>query len=290
MSEMFGAMRQVGSNPLYLRLTANAKSPSLRVVLWVASGLTVLVTLVFLLPIITMARLTVDGRISYEESQIVNGQSGPAFFVALAGYVLIPLAMLVTTVVAAVITARDAGGEEYELLQLTDLTARERTLAYVATAFYRVRVLLGLMLGLLPALPGLFVIGPIIALVFEFIICGIYGESCDSVDVAINNVAANVAFMAGGLLLAMVVVGGLLLLAAAIGVSAGLQRRRVSTAVWTSLLSILILIVMVAGLWFVGTNLSIILAPAMVWVVFVGSIALIWGLALLSLRLAQNWA
>jgi hypothetical protein len=123
------------SNPLAARLTVNARWPSARIALWFALGL---------------------GVVSLALSTWTVLQAVPSF--SLMAAIFIPgmavtwLAPLVIAAAAAYRTARHTHHEEYQLMRLTDLSEAEIVWGYVLVAAHRVRVLLALVVGLMPAL------------------------------------------------------------------------------------------------------------------------------------------
>lgn len=128
------------SNPLFERLTAKAKWPSLRMVILIGGTLFVLTL----------------GISASELREIVYAEvpPEPRFSTAL-GYLAWPLALispLLMTLMTAIITGRDVASEAFQMMQLTTLSARRIVRGYVFTTLYHQRLLLGLVIGLSPLL------------------------------------------------------------------------------------------------------------------------------------------
>jgi hypothetical protein len=151
-------------NPLFDRLTRNAKPPSLRVCLWLAFGLG-LVTLAYMSWMMLYAPVIPFSTI------------GVILMVAAA--VLIFLLPILVGIIAATLTARDTQGEEYQLLRLANLSPRTVVWGYIGAALHRMRLLLALMIGTMPALVmGTLWVGIRFALVYTYVLADCYVEPC----------------------------------------------------------------------------------------------------------------
>jgi hypothetical protein len=124
-------------NPVFVRLTRNCKWPSGRVALWLGFGLG-LVTLF----------LTSHATLHMKDFEM-NPLCAVLFVTAV---VLTLLAPAIVASLATGLTARDVSSEPYELVQLTTLPKIALVQGYVFAALYRMRVLISLTVGLIPAL------------------------------------------------------------------------------------------------------------------------------------------
>ena len=123
-------------NPVYARLTAHARPPSLP--LTVGIGLAVSVALAGWLIRSLPGSMYPDEEIDFLINLVMT--------VALAAVAV----TMVVAVTAAILTAQDTSGEAFTLLRATQLTGRRVVRGYVAAALYRARVLLVAAGALLP--------------------------------------------------------------------------------------------------------------------------------------------
>lgn len=128
----------IRSNPVVVRLTRRCGWPSGRTVLWLAFGLGVM-------------SLAITTQATLHMKSIQLSTLGAALL--LAAWALAILTPPITVAVAAVLVTRDMRGERFELLRLTT-TLSEATIVRGAifATLYRMRVLLALVVGLMPAL------------------------------------------------------------------------------------------------------------------------------------------
>ncbi len=139
-------------NPLVERLTRRGKWPSGRAALWLAFGL-------------GLASLAVA---TWETLRMESDQPGLASMILLAlAWLLTILTPPITAVFATILVSRDARSETYDLLHVTTLSEAALVRGYVFAALHRVRVLLALIVGLMPALAvGMVQVGIAVAVIF----------------------------------------------------------------------------------------------------------------------------
>lgn len=125
----------LSNNPVYDRLVRNAKSPSLRLVLWLAFGLGLIVLAVSGWDVIYTPR---DG-------------SFLLWPLGLAGWAVALITPGIAGAIAVLLPARDQATEEYQLLRLTALSEKTIVWGYLLASLYKVRMLLGLVVALAPA-------------------------------------------------------------------------------------------------------------------------------------------
>ncbi len=147
-------------NPLMERLARRGRWPSVRAALWLAFGL-------------GLAGLAVTTRATLRmESDQLDLSS--TILLALAWLVTI-LSPPITSVVATILVSRDASSEMYELLRLATLSEAVLVKGYVFAALHRVRVLLALVVGLMPALAvGMVQVGILVAVILYSIMLDYY--------------------------------------------------------------------------------------------------------------------
>jgi len=139
-------------NPLVERLTRRGRWPSVRAALWLAFGLGLAG-----LAVTTLATLRMESDQLDLSSTIL---------LALAWLVTI-LSPPITSIVAIILVSRDASSEMYELLHLTTLSEAVLVKGYVFATLHRVRVLLALLVGLMPALAvGMVQVSILVAVIF----------------------------------------------------------------------------------------------------------------------------
>ena len=125
------------SNPVFVRLTGNCKWPSARVALWLSFGLGLAALFLTSQAALRMRAFDMD----------------PLSAVLMVTAVV--LTLLTPSIVASVatnLTSRDVSSEPYELVQLTTLPKNALVQGYVFAALYRMRLLISLTVGLMPAL------------------------------------------------------------------------------------------------------------------------------------------
>ncbi len=147
-------------NPLVERLTRRGRWPSVRAALWLAFGL-------------GLAGLAVT---TWETLRMESDKLGAfsTILLALAWLVTI-LSPPITSVVAIILVSRDASSEMYKLLRLTTLSEAMLVKGYVFAALHRVRVLLALVVGLMPALAvGMVQVSILITVIFYSIMLNYY--------------------------------------------------------------------------------------------------------------------
>lgn len=218
----------MGSNPLYERLTHNARPPSMRVCLWLAFGLG-LATLAYMSWVMLYQPYTPYSTI--------------AVGLMVASALLLFLLPVVVGITAATITARDAQGEEYQLLRLTNLSPRSIVWGYIGAALHRLRLPLALMIGTMPVLVvGMLWMSIEIAAIFANISMSCPVGPCG--PSTLNAESANSLYWGGYSGLAGVIaLWGVTLLAAMLGVWLGLAWRKAApAAVVTALVTLLAMI------------------------------------------------
>lgn len=125
----------MSNNPLYDRLTRNARGPSLRLCLWLAVGLAVIMLAT---SIWDMLRVPRTGEFLL-------------WPLGMAGWAVSVITPGIVGALAVLSSARDQATEEYQLLRLTPLSEKTIIWGYLLAALYRARIFLGLVVGLMPA-------------------------------------------------------------------------------------------------------------------------------------------
>lgn len=229
------------ANPITDRLMRHARPPSIRAALWGAFGsglLTLAVTLVDTLQLDRpqMGRLTV------------------ALFAA--SLIMMALGPLIIAATSAALVARDAASEDFALVLLTHLSPRTIVWGYLAASLARMRVLLALIVGLMPA----FVLGRLqVAAVFAVLYqdfttaCSPGMQGCTaSLTVPPPEVIDGIIFP-GTLAATLIALAfwTFCLLGAALGVYFGLRLPHPGAAAVISAATMLILMVMIGPLLFI---------------------------------------
>jgi hypothetical protein len=125
------------SNPIFQRLTRYPSTPfTVREAAWLAGCLGLLVLSFCLVGVIP------------PDSSLIGI---PFFLSGLATWLVYPIASLFGAMMAASITGRDASTDLYQLMQQTPISSTDIVWAYIFTTLYRLRAVLALMIGLLPA-------------------------------------------------------------------------------------------------------------------------------------------
>ena len=122
------------NNPIYDRLTHNAKPPSLRLTLWLALGLGSILLAVSL----------------WDTWRVPHAGGFLLWPLGLAGWVVSLIVPGIVGAIAVLLPARDQATEEYQLVRLTPLSASTIVWGYLLAALHRARVFLGLVVGLMP--------------------------------------------------------------------------------------------------------------------------------------------
>jgi hypothetical protein len=273
-------------NPLVQQIVQRGKWPSLRVVVLIAFGLGLLMTVDITRAILRMPAPAV-----------------PAVWLMFLGWLVTLVSPAVVGMVAGVSTARTVSSEAFELVRLTNLSEREIVRGLVGRALYRLRILLGLNVAALPVL-----VLSVIYLSIEvtYIFCTI---SCMSLMYAGSPCACEPWPVFGPpaawltLLIAMAGLWGMIGLAAALGVALGLNIRKGSAAGTITLILMLPLTSGTAyGLLMLCSGGWVTIAPG--WLLFglplarriiLSTLALLlasavpYGLAAGLMRLSRRW-
>jgi hypothetical protein len=123
------------TNPHVARLTRGARPPSLRVTLWLAFGLGLVILAISLWAVPRVPQTLA----------LLNVLRGLGWGLHLATPVVV-------AAVAGLITGRDASSEAYRLVRQTPLSERDIALGYVFAALFRLRLLLALVVATMPAI------------------------------------------------------------------------------------------------------------------------------------------
>lgn len=201
-----------GSNPHVARLTRGARPPSLRVTLWLAFGLGLVILAISLWAVTRVPRTFA----------LLNALRGLGWGLHLA-------TPIVVAAVAALIAGRDASSEAYRLVRQTPLSERDIALGYVFAALFRLRLLLALVVAMMPAI----VVGAFGGVFTRFIFTrGSDGLACMGGPCS-TGMSALTYTLGWSLCLVATAVGlwGANLLGAAAGVAMGLRLRKPPLAV-----------------------------------------------------------
>ncbi len=139
-------------NPVAARLTPRGTWPSARVALWLALGL-------------GLAGLAIS---TLETLRMRSEELGSfSVILLLMGLLVTILTPPIVAGVAVVLTSRDLHSGTYELMHVTTLSETTLVQGYVFAALHRVRFLLALVVGLMPALAvGMVQVGIAVAVIF----------------------------------------------------------------------------------------------------------------------------
>ena len=255
-------------NPVVARLTRRGKWPSARAALWLAFGL-------------GLASLAIT---TWETLHMESDKLGTFSTVLLVLVLLVTiLSPPITAVVATILASRDVRNEMHELLRVTTLSEATLVKGYVFAALHRMRILLMLVVGLMPALAvGMVQVGILVSVIFysmmlpppPYSLDGTYGSppGIDSADVT-GPALASIAFSIG--------LWGLHWLAAALGV--GLALR------WGGSTMVTIIAPMAMLLIAIGLPVLVLLTNGMGLVVAATTLAP-YILGAVMMRLARYWA
>jgi len=221
-------------NPVVARLTQRGKWPSARAALWLAFGL-------------GLASLAITTWETLRMESIQLGLSS-TILLALAWLVTI-LSPPITSIVAAILVSRDASSEMYKLLRLTTLSEAVLVKGYVFAALHRVRALLALVVGLMPALAvGMVQVSILVAVTFYSIMLGYSAYFQDEMYRISSGI--DPAYVTVPALACMAVAIGLWVLnwpAAALGVGLALRwRGRVIVTIIAPMVTLLVTTLLIA--------------------------------------------
>ena len=224
-------------NPLVERLTRRGRWPSVRAALWLAFGL-------------GLAGLAVTTRATLRMESVQPDLSS-TILLALVWLVTI-LSPPITSVVAIILVSRDASSEMYELLRLTTLSKAVLVKGYVFAALHRVRVLLALVVGLMPALTvGMLQVSILVAVIFYSIMLD-YSVYLQEDELYRISSGIDPAYMTGQSLACMAIAIGLWGLnwpAAALGVGLALRwRGRVIVTIIAPMVTLLVTLLIAISL------------------------------------------
>jgi len=224
-------------NPLVERLARRGRWPSVRAALWLAFGL-------------GLAGLAVATRATLRmESDQLDISS--TILLALAWLVTI-LSPPVTAVVATILVSRDASSEMYELLRLATLSEAVLVKGHVFAALHRVRALLALVVGLMPALVvGMVQVSILVAVIFYSIMLD-YSVYLQEDELYRISSGIDPAYVTGQALACMAIAIGLWGLnwpAAALGVGLALRwRGRVTVTIIAPMVTLLVTLLIAISL------------------------------------------
>jgi hypothetical protein len=199
------------ANPIYQRLTHNARLPSLRVALWAAFGI----------------GLTVGAGVLWETLHLTYDGAHIGSWIAIIGLLVTFLSPFVTAIVAATLTSRDVQRDDFKLMRLAGISHTAIIAGYVSAVLHRVRWLLSALVALWPGIViGWAQFSIFVLVVFQNI------TTSTSRPTQIPNSVSQATVISGAL-----VYGGLSLwfwllcgVAAVVGVSGGLAGRGASGA------------------------------------------------------------
>jgi hypothetical protein len=218
-------MKRLRRNPLFSRLTARARPPSLKDCVRLAVGLALISLLIGIFDLSRAMQGNADGP--YVSNMLAWGLAWPLAFISPA----------LVAVTAAILVSRHVGGEEYEFLRTTPMSEARVVQGYVAAALHRLRLLLALAVGLAP----LMVVGTLTGVMRSMLsqllnVAPRPGSPTPSYELALGDVAGPLVILAAiatGLLLAN-------LLAAALGASLALWVRETRAAITFALAAMLL--------------------------------------------------
>lgn len=195
----------------------------------------------------------------------------------LAGWLVVFIAPAILAVIVMVFVGRDARGEAYQLLRLTNLSARDRVRGYVAAAYYRMRFLLIALVVLLSPLASRMILDLLVMRAFNFY-CPVNDVRCSSFGIYKT---PQLAFMAAATVLHLMI-WGLVVLAITSGVLFGIRWRNnlpLASLVAVSLLLLSGIMILMWRLWLHGFPFA-----------HVGICAGLFGLSFGLSHLAERWA
>lgn len=272
-------------NPVFKLMSHGTKWPSFRLSLWLAFGL-------------GLATLAISGLAALRHRNALLGS------LQTAAWLVTILTPLVAIPFAATLTTRTVRSENFQLLRVTPLAPRVIVRGFVTGALHRMRLLLVLLVGLMPALPVAKLVENVqmvssclcvhVGLPGQSTDMGTHFDDCASpYDKRLALDALTEMWLALGL-------WGLAWVGTALGVMVALGRRRAHLMFFLSLMAVSIIII--AILTFLGPYMgaayyvggmgcweAAIYWPTngtafLIWMLF--PCALTWGL----MRLAERWA
>ena len=274
-------------NPLVERLARRGRWPSVRAALCLVFGLGLAS-----LAVTTWATLRMES---------VQLDLSSTILLALA-WLLTILTPPITSVVAIILVSHDASSEMYELLHLTTLSEAMLVKGYIFAALHRVRALLALVVGLMPALVvGMVQVSILVAVIFHSIMLD-YSVYLQDELYRISS-GIDPAYVTGPALACMAITIGLWGLnwpAAALGVGLALRwRGRVIVTIIAPMVTLLVTLLIAISL----PVLVVLLTSEEVYLSYWGQLhsAIMLAISLFALlapyalgagmtRLAQRWA
>jgi hypothetical protein len=249
--------------PLYTRLTAHSRPPSLRACFWLAFGVGIGATIV-----------SAASFLGAPGPRSIGAQLLPALL-ALFTFIS-PLGVIL---LAASLTVQDVRSQAYELLMVTSVSNAQVVRSYVGAALQRVRIPLALMVGATPAI----VIGMLEYNLRAFYPCAyVYTPIQFSTPPAICGLPP----AHSALIWLPILAGawGMNWLAAATGVWLGLRWRHTLPAMIAGTLQVVVAIY--ALIWFLTTQQDV---TRLMW-----GWSMVWmlapvGLAAMLMRLSERW-
>ncbi|MBN1310579.1 MAG: hypothetical protein JXB30_04100 [Anaerolineae bacterium] len=237
-------------NPLFERLTHNARWPSLRVCLWLTGVLAALGVAISVASLLTLPSVEAKAAQNCSPSGFPMPSASDIHDIYIS--LLITMVSLVVPpivgIAAAIQTSRDVHTEAYDLLRLTSLTKMQIVHGYLYAGLHRMRLPLALTIGIAPALIGRFLYGILKLTIWSATYCS---------SIALVPYHLTLLDIIGPLVVITVVEIGLLALnplAAAVGVALSLWwRKTVAAVLFTSA-------IMLLGVFFV-VSLQILMGP-----------------------------
>ncbi len=250
------------SNPLLSRLIGKPVLFSVRAACWVA----------FVLGLIGLA---------FTSFVLLNAREavGPLTFLPFAFTAFLALVPSIVALIAATLTARDTHTESYELLKTTDISDMAIVQSYVFAALYKLRFLLALTAGAIPAIA----VSTFDLIVRDRALLCSAGASSDT-DCQPPPGTMGIAWL-------MIVIGlwGLNGVAASVGVNWALKWQNEVAAIATASVAMFILSLLAAGFW-----LAIFLPAAAIslpaWVVAFAWMYIPYAVAVGIMQNAERWA
>jgi hypothetical protein len=243
------------TNPLYIRLTNNAKWPSLRTTVWLTGALAAVSLTLAIFSLLTLPTIESQAtqlwqdwhgvpasdpvRLAFASHKELIDASSTLLDIFVASLLLFLLSSPIVGAVTAIQTSQDIQSEAYRLMHLTSLTKLQIVQGYIYAGLHRTRLLLAFMIGVAPALGG----GLLYSILRLLILQPFNGQFSSSVSKPYHPVFFDVA---GPLIVTMVATAGLLALiplAAILGTGLSLCWRETGAVVfavfWTSAITLL---------------------------------------------------